>query len=176
MKILKKIGNFFDRIEHDIRLFSIKPSLIVGLITFGLGVVSWIVGGSIDRVSLIYIFPRSAVSIGFMYFLWGISYVFIGIIIGGILFGCEKYKRREALKILVFIILSFILTLCVHPLFFKCMAPFFTFLFILVACVFCFLAISAAVRIYSMWSLCLMLHFLWLIYNCYLAFAIALIN
>ena len=174
MKIIKKIGNFFDRVEHDIRLFSLKPSLILCIVTFGLGIISWIVGGSIDRVSLIFIFPRSAVSIGFMYFLWALSFIFIGIVVGGILFGCEKYKRREALKILVFLSLSFLFKLCVHPLFFK--APFFTFVFILVAAIFCFFAISAAIRLYSLWSLCLMLHLLWLIYNCYLSFAIALIN
>ena len=176
MKILRKIGSFFDRIEHDIRLFSLKPSLIICAITFGLGVVSWIFGGSIDRVSLIYIFPRSAVSIGFMYFLWGISFAFVGFVFGGVLFGCEKYKKRETVKILVFVIMSFVLTLCVPSLFFKCMAPFFTFVFILAATLFCFLAITASIRVYSLWSLCLIVHLLWLIYNGYLAFAIALIN
>ncbi len=176
MKILKKVSNFFERIEHDIRLFSVKPSLIIGSITLALGIFSWIIGGRADRAWLLFQFPRSAISIGFMYFLWGISFAFVGITLGGIMFGCEKYKRREALKIVVFVIISLLFTLCIYPLFFKSMAPFFTFVFILFAAFFCFMAILSAFRMYSLWSVCLMLHFAWLLYNCYLAFAIALIN
>ena len=176
MKVIKRISGFFDNISHDIRLFSLKPSLIIGAITSCLGLASWIIGGRPDKVTLFFLFPRSAISIGFMYILWLISFAFAGIIIGGMLFGCEKFKRREASKAITFIVLSFLLTLCIYPIFFKCLAPFITFVFILAALFFCFLAIMASIRIYSLWSLCLMIHLLWLFYNGYLAFAIALIN
>ena len=170
MKIIKKISGFFDRIDHDIRLFNLKPSLIIGAITLAAGIISWIIGGRADRVLLLYIFPRSAISIGFMYFLWGLSFAFLGIVMGGIVFG------REATKGIVFLIISFIFTLCVNPIFFRCMAPFITFIFILASVFFCLLAIMSTIRLYSLWSICLMIHFLWLIYNGYLAFAIAIIN
>ena len=173
---LKKISNFFDRIQHDIRLFNPKPSLILGGIALSLGIFSWIIGGRGDRVSLMYLFPRCAISIGFMYFLWAISFFFVGIILGGVIYGCEKYKKREATKTMLFIALSLLLTLCVHPLFFKCMAPFITFVFLLASLVFCFLAILSAMKLYSLWSICLMIHLLWLSYNCYVAFAVSLIN
>ena len=176
MKLLRKISNFFERIEHDVRLFSVKPSLIFGAITLVLGILCWIIGGRTDRVYLLFQFPRSAISIGFMYFLWGISFAFIGIMLGGIFFGCEKYKRREAIKTAIFVILSLLFTLCIYPVFFRCAAPFFAFPFILVSALFCFLAIVSALRIYSLWSLCLMIHLIWLVYNCYVTFAIALIN
>lgn len=176
LKAIKKFGCFFDRIEHDIRLFNLKPALIIGAITLSLGILGWIIGGSSDRALLLYMFPRSAISVGFMYFLWGIAFTFVGIIIGGILFGCEKYKRRESTKSAVFVIISLIFAICVHPMFFRCLAPFITFVFLLVSIFFCFLAIMSVVRIYSLWSICLMIHMLWLAYNGYLAFAIALIN
>ena len=176
LKLLKRISNYFDRIEHDIRLFNLKPSLILGGIVFGLGIFSWIIGGSSDRVMLMYLFPRCAISIGFLYFLWGLSFFFIGIVMGGLIFGCEKYKRRETMKIIAFVVLSLILSLCVHPMFFRCLAPFITSAILLFSALFCFLAITSAAKLYSLWSICLMLHFAWLLYNCYITFAIALIN
>lgn len=176
MKILKKFNNFFERIVHEVRLFNVKPSLILASITLAMGIFSWIIGGRADRAWLLFQFPRSAISIGFMYFLWGISFAFIGFSLGGILFGCEKYKRREAVKIVIFIALSLLFTLCIYPLFFRSLAPFFTFIFILLASFFCFMAIVSSFRMYSLWTLCLIIHFVWLIYNCYVAFAIALIN
>lgn len=176
LKILKKINGFFDRMEHDLRLFNFRPSIIIGCVSLALGIFSWIVGGTTDKVTLIYLFPRSAISIGFMYFLWGLSFLFVGFVIGGILFGCEKYKRREALKIVLLISLSYVFTLCVHPLFFRCLSPFIAFLFLLTAAFVCFFTIVASLKLYSLWSLCLMLHLVWLLYNCYVAFAIAIIN
>ena len=176
LKIIKRISNFFDNISHDIRLFNLKPSLIVGAVTLCLGIASWIIGGRADKVTLFFLLPRSAISIGFMYFLWFVSFAFVGIVLGGVLFGCEKFKRREASKAITFIILSFIFTLCIYPIFFKCLAPFITLIFILVSAFFCFLAIMSCIRMYSLWTLCLMIHLLWLFYNGYLSFAIALIN
>lgn len=176
MKLIKRINIFVDRVGHDIRLFNLRKSLIFCTITFLLGIVSWIVGGRADKVMLIYIFPRSAISLGIMYFLWAISFAFLGFLIGGVIFGCEKYKRRESGKIAIFLVLSLLFMLCVYPIFFKCMSPFFTFVFLLIALFFCLLAICSSIRIYSLWSICLMLHAAWLIYNSFLAITITLIN
>lgn len=176
MKILRRINCFTEGFVHDLRLFNPKASLIIGLITLILGVFSWFVGGTPDTVNLIYIFPRWALSTGVMYFLWLVSFVFAGIIIGGIFFGCEKFKRREASKILVFFCLSLLFTLCVYPTFFKALAPFITFILLFTAAFFCFLSILVAKRIFSLWTIMLCLHFAWLTYNGCLSLVFALIN
>ena len=173
---IKNIVCFFERIERDIRLFNLKPTLITSAVTFAIGFISWLIGGRADRASIFYMFPKSAISIGFMYFLWGISFAFIGLIIGGMLFGCEKYRKREATKATIFVVVSFIFSICIYPLFFKCMSPFITTIFILITAFFCFLAIMSSIRLSSLWSLCLMAHLLWLVYNLYIAFSVALIN
>ena len=174
--MIKRLSDFFNRFGRDIRLFKLKPSLITAAITLSFGIISWIIGGRGEKVSLFFIFPRSAISIGFMYFLWGISFAFIGFTVGAVLFGCEKYRRQDAIKTVIFIVISFLFTVCFYPIFFRCLAPFVTFIFILVSAFFCFVAIMSAIRLYSLWSVCLMLHLLWLCYNGYMAFAIALIN
>ncbi len=176
MKIFKRVGCFLDGMGHDIRLFNAKPSLIIGGITLFFGIISWIVGGMGERLLLIYIFPRSALPLGFMYFMWALSFVFIGIIIGGVIFGCEKYRRKEAIKIAIFLAASFLFTIFIYPVFFRAMAPFMTFVIIFVSLLFCFLALMASVRIYSLWTLCIGVHMLWLIYNGYLSLCISLIN
>ncbi|MBE6673702.1 MAG: hypothetical protein E7596_01190 [Ruminococcaceae bacterium] len=176
MKFVRRINIFFDRIEHDIRLFAIKPSIILSCFSLFLGILSWVIGGRADRVMLIYIFPRSAISLEIMYFLWALSFAFIGLIVGGVIFGCEKYKKREAGKIVVFLILTLLFMLCVHPTFFKSLSPFFAFVFLLLAGFFCLLAIFASIRIYSLWTICLTMHLFWLLYNGFLALTITLIN
>ena len=176
MKIIKRINTFFDRVSHDIRLLNIKPTLIISFVTFFLGVLSWIIGGRADKVMLFYIFPRGALSLGFMYFLWALSFAFIGFIIGGVAFGCEKFKKREAIKVVTFLLISFICLLCVYPLFFKSLAPLITFIFLLISTIFILLALISSIRIYSLWTICIILYALWLIYNTYIALIIALIN
>lgn len=176
MGFFKKINCFFDRFSHDIKLFNTKASLILAGIGVLLGILSWLAGGRADRVMLLYMFPRSALSLGMMYFLWALSFAFIGLIIGGVAFGCEKYKRKEAMKVVTFLILSFVLTLLLYCVFFKFSAPFIAFIVILFAEIFCILALMASLRFNSLWSLCLIIHLIWLFYNGYLAFTIALIN
>lgn len=176
MKLIKRINYYFDRISHDIRLINIKSTLIISLITLFSGLFSWIIGGRADRVVLLYIFPRGALPLGIMYFLWAISFVFIGIIIGGVAFGCEKYKKREAIKSVTFLILAFMCLLCVYPLFFKSLSPLITFIVLLVSVFFTFLALISCFRIYSLWTICIFLHLIWLLYNTYMSIIIALIN
>lgn len=176
MKIFRRINSFFDRLSHDIRLFNARTALLCGLITVTIGIFSWIIGGRADKVILLYIFPRSALSLGTMYFLWLLSFLFVGLIAGGVAFGCEKYKRREVYKILLFLCISYLFTLCVYPIFFKSLSPFITFIVILVSVMFCFLSLLASLKIYSLWSMFLLLHMLWLIYNGYISLSIAIVN
>ena len=176
MKLFRKISGFIDRMGHDIKLFSVKPALIVGGITLLLGMLSWVVGGRIDKVMLIYIFPRSAFSLGLMYFMWALFFLFLGIIIGGVAFGCEKYKRKESVKAVIFLVVSLLFTLLIYPVFFKSMAPFITFIIIFISAFFCLMALMTCSRIYSLWTICIAIYMLWLIYNGYLSLCIALIN
>ena len=160
MKLIKKLSSLFDGISHDIRLVNVKCSLITSVVAFSLGLLSWIIGGRADKVMLLYIFPRCSLPLGVMYFLWAISFIFIGFTIGGVGFGCEKFKKREAIKSVAFLILSFLCTLCVCPLFFKCLSPLFTFAIITVSAFFAFLAMISCLKIYSLWTICIILHFL----------------
>ena len=176
MKLFKRINCFFDRINHDVRLFNAKKGLLFGVITLCAGIFSWLIGGRPDRITLLYSFPRCAIPIGFMYVLWALSFALFGVFLGGIIYGCEKYKRREVWKIVVFLTISYLFTLCMYPLFFRCISPFIAFLFMLIAQMFCMLAILASCRIYSLWTLCLGIHLLWLMYNGYVLLIFSLIN
>ena len=176
MNIFKKINCFFDKLSHDIKVFNPRVCLITAGITLLLGIFSWLVGGRADRVMVLYMFPRCALSLGLMYFLWALSFAFIGLVFGGLAFGCEKYKKREITKAIIFLLISFVLTLLIYCVFFKFAAPFFTFIIILMAEIFCFFAIMSSIRTNALWTLCLIFHLIWLGYNGYLSFAISIIN
>lgn len=176
MKFLKKISYFFDRISHEVRMIKLKHILISSGIFLILGILSWIIGGGTNRVVLLYDFPRSAISIGFMFILWGISFLFSGAILAGILCGCENYKKHRAYKIALYIILMQIFTLMAYPLFFGAIAPVITLLANITAMFFCLLAVMSSIRLYSLWTVCLCLHFLWLFYNAYICLAFIFIN
>ena len=173
---MKRINFFFNRISHDLRLFNLKFALIISVFTLFLGIFSWIIGGRADKIMLLYIFPRGALSLGIMYFLWAINFIFFGITICGIACGCEKYKKREAIKAVTFLLLSFLCVLCVYPLFFKSLAPFITFIVLILSSVFMFLALISSFKIYSLWTICILINLLWLLYNTYISIIIALIN
>lgn len=177
MKILiRKISCFFDRITHEIKMIRIKNILIFSVLFLVLGFFSWIIGGGSNRVILLYMLPRSAIKIGFMYVLWGLSFIFCGVIFAGVLFGCEKYRRHLTYKTALFIILMQIFTFVIYPLFFGAIAPFLTLIAIVISISFCVLAILSAIKIYSLWSICLCIHFLWLMYNGYICLAFIFIN
>ena len=176
MKLFKRISCFFDKIAHEIRMIKLKDMLIFSGIFLILGIISWIVGGRANRIVLLYDFPRSAISIGFMFVLWGASFIFCGAILSGILLGCEKYRRHRAYKIALYIIIMQIFTFMLYPLFFGAIAPFIAFLANIIALFFCMLSILSSYRLYSLWTVCLCLHFLWLFYNAYVCLAFIFIN
>lgn len=176
MNLFKRLNRYLDGIGHDIRLFNPKAALITCVITLILGMITWFIGGSCNTVTLLYVFPRWAISTGIMYVLWAVSFLFIGIILGGIMFGCEKFKRREAIKATIFLFLSFIFTLCVYPTFFKALAPFITFILLLLSALFCLFALMIVKRIFALWTIMLGLYIFWLVFNGYLSLVFALIN
>ena len=176
MKFIKKISCYFDRVSCEIRKINKKNTLIFMGIFLILGVFCWIMGGKTDRVMLLYRFPRIAIGVGFMFFLWGISFVFCGLIFSGIILSCEKYRRHISYKISLYLVLMQLFTYIVYPLFFGATAPFLSFLSLLIAIFFCFLAISSSFRFYSIWTICLILHMIWLVYNAYVSLAFILIN
>lgn len=176
MKLTNGINRFFDRICHEIRIIPLKKLLISGGVFLGLGILSWLIGGKIDKVSVFYLFPRSAIPIGFMFILWGIFFFIYGITFGGVILGCEKYKRHRALKISIYMLLSYIFVFCLYPIFFGAMSFFGAFIVILLAEAFCLLAILSSFKLYSLWTLSLSFWFLWLTYNGYVSLAFTFIN
>ncbi len=176
MNVLKRVMKYFDHLSHEIKLLDLKKSCIFSCVFLVLGIISWIIGGRVDKVTLFYIFPRCALPILYAFLLWGISFCFCGFILGGVIFGCEKYKRTRAYKIALFVIIMQIFTLCIYPLFFGALAPIVAFIITLVAMMFCFLAIMASFKLYCLWTVCLSIHFLWLLYNSYVALAFAFVN
>ena len=157
-------------------MIKLRHTIIFSGIFFILGIVSWIIGGGTNRVVLMYTFPRCAINVVFMFFFWGFSFIYCGAILAGTLFGCKKYIRHKAYKSGLYIIIMQLFTLMLYPLFFGAIAPFITLLANIVALLFCLLSIISSYRIYSLWTICLCLHFLWLFYNSYVCLAFIFIN
>ena len=176
MKFIRKVHYYCDRISHEIRLMDAKRMLISGAIFLLLGITPWFIGGAPDKVNMFFIFPRCALPIFHAFTIWGISFLFCGIIFGGVLFGCEKYKRGHSSKVALFIAVMHLFTICVYPTFFGALSPFFAFILLLISLLFCFLSIMSCVKLYSLWTICLSIHFLWLLYNSYLALAFTFVN
>lgn len=176
MSIFKKIYSYFDSISNEIKLINLKASIICAIISFFLGIISWIIGGNISKIPIIYIFPRSALPLIFAYILWGVAFAFCGFIFGGIIFGCEKFKKSQAYKIGLFIVIMQIFTFCTYPVFFGALSPLITFILFLIAITFCVLGIVASIKVFSLWTICLIFNLLWLIYNCYVTLAFAFVN
>lgn len=141
-----------------------------------LGIFSWIVGGKTDRVTFIYAFPRAAMSIGFMFIFWAASFMICGCVFACIMFNSKKFRNHITYKICLYLILMQIFTYIIYPLFFGAMTPFFAFLSILIAIFFCFLAILSSFNYYSLWTVILSLHLIWLIYNGFVCLAFMIIN
>lgn len=176
MNIFKRIFSYFDHINHEIKLINLKACCIFASVFLALGITSWIIGGGADKVKTFFIFPRSALPVLYAFLLWGVGFAFLGFIVGGVLLGCEKYRRKSAHKITFFLIITLIFNLCVYPVFFGALSPIISFVLLLVSLMFCSLAIIASFRVYALWTVCISLYFLWLLYNCYVSLAFAFVN
>lgn len=157
-------------------MIKIKLSVIWGCVFLILGIASWFIGGSINKISLLYIFPRAAMPTAVMFFLWAIAFFSVGFIISGVMNGCEKYKRREVNKLILLLLFSYILFLCVYPTFFRALAPFVCFLILVASAFFLITSILISIRLYSFWSALIILLTVFITYNAYLSLAFAIVN
>lgn len=176
MRKIRRYFNFFDRLNHEIRMISVKRSIITAFIFLLPAIISWIAVGRIDKVMLLYIFPRCAMPIFLMYIFWGCFFALSGIILAGIVFGCEKFRRNRSYKSVLFIILMQFISYTVYPLFFGALSTWITFFVLLVAQFLSLCAIIASSRSYCLWTVLLTLQYLWLIYNCYVTLAFSFVN
>lgn len=176
MSVLKKIMSYFDHINHEIKMLNLKACAISSGIFLILGIVSWIIGGRTDKVTIIYILPRSALPLIYAFLLWAVAFAFLGFIFGGVLFGCERYRRKSTYKIAFFVVITLIFNLCIYPVFFGALSPIIAFVLLLSSIMFCALAIIASFKVYALWTVCLSLYFLWLLYNAYVTLAFAFVN
>lgn len=176
MSFIKSVILYFDRINREIKMLNLKACTISSGVFLILGVISWIIGGRTDKITSFHIFPRSALPIIYAFLLWGLAFAFLGFIFGGVIFGCEHYKRKRAYKIAFFILIMLVFNLCVYPVFFGALSPIIAFVLLLTSLMFCSLAIMSSFKLYSLWTVCLILYFLWLLYNCYVALAFAFVN
>ena len=167
MNVFSKIIKYFDGLSRDIRLLNLKQSLIFSCIFFISGIISWILCGSVDDVTVFLIFPRCALPLIYSYILWGVGFLFIGFVFSGTLFGCERYRRTNAYKIALFIVITHVFTLCAYPVLFGACAPLFAFLLLLLSFLFCFLALMVSFKQYCLWTICILLYSCWLLYNAY---------
>ena len=140
------------------------------------GILTWILCGSVDSVTVFMILPRCALPIVYSYVLWAIAFLFTGFIFGGVMLGCERFKRSNAYKIALFILLTHVFTLCSYPVLFGAFAPLFAFLLLLLATLFCFLALMISIKQYCLWTICIALYILWMSYNSYVLLAISFAN
>lgn len=176
MNIFKKIFSYFDSISHEIKLMNIKSCGIFSALFFILGIITWILSGKTDELVVLFIIPRAALPLPYAYILWGIYFAFTGFIFGGILFGCEKFKRQRSYKIAIFVVLMQIFSLCIYPMFFSIASPLLSFICCLLAVLFCILSIFASIKVYALWTICMFVNFLWLLYNSYVSLAFIFVN
>ena len=176
MNIFSRIIKYFDGLARDVRLLNFKLSCIFSLVFLISGIISWIICGNIDDVTVFIIFPRCAMPLGYVYILWAVGFIFLGFIFAGALFGCERYRRSNAYKIAMFLAMSHIFILCVYPILFGAYAPLIAFLIMLLGILFCFLALIVSFKQYCLWTICIFVYVFWLIYNAYVILAIAFVN
>lgn len=176
MNIFKNFFSYFDSISHEIKLMNIKACGIFSALFLFSGIITWILSGKADELVVFLIAPRAALPLPYAYILWAIFFAFTGMILGGILFGCEKFKRQRAYKAAIFIVLMQLFSLCIYPMFFSVASPLLSFICCLVALMFCILTIMASIKAYALWTLCLFINFLWLLYNSYVSLAFVFVN
>lgn len=173
---LKKIERYFNSLYQEIKQINVRACVIFGAVFAIIGVLSWILGSKNAHLASFYIMPRCAIPFFYAHLGWAISFFLFGVIMGGILFGCEKFKRRFSVKIAFLLAFAFIFALCAHPIFFGNLSPFLTFIVLLASLLFCLLSVIASIKSYKLWSICLIIEAFWLIYNLFCALAFSFVN
>lgn len=176
MKRCKNFCSFFNRINREIRLICIKKALIFGIVSMAIGILSWIFCGTTGKIIFLWTAPKGAMPIFFTYIIWAVSFFYIGFVFSGIIYGINKICRKLIYKDLLLLIIMQIFTCMAYPLFFCAIAPFLSFVSLLLACACCVMAIKSLLKYYSTWSILLIMHCFWLFYNAYIAISYSLIN
>ena len=172
----KKIENYFSGLYQEIRQINVRACAISGGALLIIGLLSWIFGLKNAHLSSFLIMPRCALPYFYAHIGWAISFFLLGVILGGILFGCEKFKRRFSLKIVFLLGFTYLFSMCAHPIFFGNLSPFLSFIILLASLLFCLLTVIATIKVYKLWSIFLIIELFWLIYNLYCALAFSLVN
>lgn len=176
MLFFKKVESYISGLYKEIKQINVKGCLIFGVSFLIIGAISWLLGIKNAHMASFYVMPRCALPYLYAHIGWGISFFFFGIIIGGILLSCEKFKRKFSLKIVFLLAFGFLFALCAHPIFFGTLSPFLSFIVLIASFLFCLLALVASIKDYKLWSICLIVELIWLIYNLYCAIAFSFVN
>ncbi len=174
--MFKKIECYFSGLYQEIKQINVRASASLGGAFLIIGLVSWILGCRSAHLASFYIMPRCALPYFYAHLGWAVSFFFVGVIFGGILFGCEKFKRKYSIKIAFLLAFAYFFSLCAHPIFFGNLSPFLTFIVLLASLLFCLLTIIASIRAYKLWTICLFVYLLWLLYNLYTTLAFSFVN
>ena len=172
----KKIECYLTSLYHEIKRINVRGALCFGVGFLIVGIISWILGLKNAHLASFYIMPRCALPFFYAHLGWAISFFFIGVIFGGILLGCEQLKKKYSVKIVFLLAFTYLFSLCAHPIFFGNFSPFLAFIVLLASLLFCLLTIIASIKAYKLWTICLFVELIWLIYNLYTALAFSFVN
>lgn len=176
MKKIFNISRFFHRINREIRMICLKKNIFLGAIFLVIGALIWILCADYGGVAYFWTFPQSAMPVFLMYLIWAISFFFVGMLISACLHGIEKFRRHLIYKDILLLIIMQVFSYICYPLFFGACAPFLSFLALLVASISCFIAMVSMAKFFSLWTILLSMHFLWLLYNAYVSISFSIIN
>ena len=174
--MFKKIECYFSGLYQEIKQINVRACACFGVAFLVIGALSWILGCKNAHLSSFYIMPRCALPYFYVHIGWAISFFFVGVIFGGILLGCEKFKRKYSVKIAFLLAFMYFFALCAHPIFFGNLSPFLSFIVLLASLLFCLLTIIASIKVYKLWTICLFVHLVWLLYNLYTTLAFCFVN
>ena len=116
MKCFKIVKNYFKRCLNEYKRTSFKLGMLVGFIFLLIGIFVWSFGKQSHKILSVYLFPKFALPLIIMYFIWAIIYLCVGFAVFSVLFNCEIYKKYFAQKI------SFLLCMSILFSYFSCCA------------------------------------------------------
>ncbi len=157
-------------------MICIKKNLACGFIFLAIGILMWIFCADYGGVAYFWTFPRCAMPVFLMYLLWAISYFLVGALISACICGIERFRRHLIYKDILMLIIMQIFSYICYPLFFSACAPFLSFLALILASISCALALVSMAKYFSLWTIALGMHFMWLIYNAYVSISFSIIN
>ena len=169
-------SKFFSRINKELKTVCTKRALILGLIFLAIGILNWILCSNGVRVACFWQFPRTAMPVFLVYFFWAISYFLIGVLISACFNGIERFRRHLIYKDILVLVIMQVFSYISYSLFWGASAPFLAFLALMIASCACLIEIVSLAKYFSVWTIFLSIHLMWLLYNAYVSLAFAIIN